>query len=139
MSNNPIISFCGDTCSVCPRYIATKDNNIEQLSELAKLWFHLGFRKEIVSPEEMKCHGCSRNKDCTHQINSCPYNSNINNCGECSQYPCKKINKVFERTDHLNRICKDKCSADKYIELDRAFLSKKKTLDRINFMTFRKN
>jgi hypothetical protein len=138
MSNKEFISFCGDTCSVCPRYQATINNDAKKLAYLAELWYRLGFRDHVVKPHEMTCKGCSRDKDCTHGINNCPEIASINNCGECSHYPCDKINKVFERTNFVNKTCKDKCSTSEYIILDRAFLSKKKTLDRINFLISQK-
>jgi hydroxyacylglutathione hydrolase len=126
------ISFCGDNCSACPRFQATNENDRERLKYLAELWYRLGIRDHIVTPDEMMCRGCSHEKQCTHGINNCPEINKIGNCGECGLYPCNKIDKVFEKTESFRKICMEKCSASEFIVLDKAFLSKKKTLDKIH-------
>lgn len=132
MQNNSIISLCGDICSECPRYIATKANNLEKLTELANLWFRLGFRTKVVCADDMKCNGCSKCKPCSYNINSCEHIQDLENCGECKLYPCEKINLVFEKTDKINEICLAKCSENEYDQLRKAFLLKREVLDEIN-------
>ncbi len=132
MQTNQKISFCGDVCSECPRYIATITNNTIELKDLAELWFRLGFRSEVVKPEELKCYGCNKNMTCSNGINSCEHLSNINNCGECGHFPCDKINAVFQKTDNANKTCREKCSESEYEILMRAFLNKQQILEEIN-------
>jgi len=132
MDNIQIISLCGDLCSECPRYIATQSDDTAKLTELAELWFRLGFRTEIVSVEEIKCNGCSKTKPCSNNINTCDHIRNLGSCGECIFFPCEKINLVFQKTDHWDEICKAKCTADEYAQLKKAFLMKREVLGKIH-------
>jgi len=132
MPSDPIISFCGDNCSECPRYVATVNNDINALKEFAELWFRLGFRPKVVNPEEIKCHGCSKTIYCSNDINNCENLSNKMNCGECDLFPCDKIETVFQKTDRTESVCKEKCSDSEYEILKKAFFSKRQILDEIN-------
>ncbi len=135
MKEEAFISLCGDTCSECPRYVATQHNDIVRVQELAELWHRLGFRQEVVSVEEISCNGCSKTKPCSCNINTCGHVRNLNNCGECAHYPCAKINEVFAKTDIVNERCRTQCSPEKYAQLQKAFLMKRETLDKINSET----
>ena len=130
--NLPFISFCGDLCSECPRYLATNEGNSKELEYLAELWYRLGFRDHLVSAEEMKCHGCSREKDCSHKINRCTELTNKNNCGECRNFPCRTMKQVFEKAEKVKEICREKYSETEYKILSRAFLLKKEILTKIH-------
>ncbi len=132
MRKNLKISICGDICSECPRYIATKNNNISDLEKLAELWYRLGFRDKILPPEELKCLGCSKDKFCSHNLNSCDKLDTIRNCGECDNFPCNKISLVFQKTDNTKELCKAKCSFIEYKKLYKAFFMKKQILTEIN-------
>jgi hypothetical protein len=134
-----IISFCGDVCSLCPRYVATLNNDTEALKKFAALWFRLGFRPEVIDPEQMKCYGCNRDMACSNGINNCIHLKKINNCGECQHFPCDKINAVFEKTDKTNTICKGKCTEEEYNVLCNAFLLKREILTKINIEHRNKN
>lgn len=129
MENKQIVSFCGDLCSECPRFMATQASDMAKLKELAELWFRLGFRTDIVGVEEIKCTGCSKAKPCSYEINNCIYIHDLNNCGECKLYPCAKINLVFEKTDKVDEICKAKCSTEEYAQMKKAFLMKREVLN----------
>jgi hypothetical protein len=132
MPTNHKISFCGDNCSECPRYIATVTNDTKALTDLAELWFRLGFRPNVVNPEEIRCNGCNRNMPCSNGINDCRHLDNINNCGECDYFPCGKIDAVFQKTDKINETCMVKCTESEYQILQRAFLMKRQILTEIN-------
>jgi hypothetical protein len=126
------ISFCGDVCTECPRYVATIANDNNALKSIAELWFKLGFRPKVVDPEEIKCLGCSKEMACSNGINDCEQLETIMNCGECDSFPCEKINAVFEKTDTVNKTCKDKCADIEYNELRKAFFMKRHILTEIN-------
>ena len=56
-----IIAACGNDCASCPRY--TKEpfcKTEKELKETAKLWYKIGYRKNIVSNEEITCMGCKK-------------------------------------------------------------------------------
>jgi ribosomal protein S18 acetylase RimI-like enzyme len=130
--DNLKLSICGDVCSECPRYLASVSNDLVELGKIAELWYRLGFRDEILSPEELRCSGCSKDKFCSHGINTCQQLGDKRNCGECANFPCEKINQVFLKTEAAGLICKERCSDKEYNQLGRAFLFKKEILTKIN-------
>ncbi|HEX2919789.1 MAG TPA: GNAT family N-acetyltransferase [Bacteroidales bacterium] len=138
LNNDEIISVCGDVCSECPRFTATKANNEEKLKELALLWFKLGFRDSVVEPGQMKCKGCSKDKPCGYDLTTCEQLGNGKNCGECLVFPCEKIEAVFRRTERIKTSCLSKCDKHEYDQMKRAFFMKREILTEINNKVVRK-
>ena len=130
--NREIISFCGDLCSKCPRYVATMHNDRVKLKHLAELWYRLGFRDKIFLPLEMQCWGCNSQKVCSYQINTCEHIVGLSNCGECKFFACEKIKNVFQKSQVTDELCKRKCTAAEYDEMYEAFFIKEKLLTDIN-------
>ena len=127
------IGYCGDDCELCPRYIATKSNDREKLKEAAILWKKVGLKDQIVTPEEMICNGCASLEKCHYNdIRECAEDKEIGNCGKCNEYPCVKINEVFEKTRSYAQQCKEMCGSNDYKRLYKAFFSKKERLDAIH-------
>ena len=127
------IGYCGDDCEQCPRYIATKSNDREKLKEAAVLWRKVGLRENIAKPEEMICHGCASLETCHYNdIRECGKAKQIDNCGKCMEYPCNKINAVFEKTGFYAQQCKEACAASDYERLNKAFFLKKERLDAVH-------
>ena len=127
-----LIGFCGDNCSLCPRYIATKNGDIHNLEKVWDLWVRVGWRDKGTSPEEVACSGCTSMISCRYDnVRICAKNKGITNCGECIDYPCQEIIKVFQRTKSYERKCKEVCSPGEYKRLYKAFFLKKQTLDAI--------
>ncbi len=124
MTKMEYISFCGDICSLCPRFIATQKNDENELTRVAELWFKLGFRDTIVSNDEIRCNGCTKERYCAHSINSCEFLDDKKNCGECDHFPCDKIAAVFEKTQNYAISCRNKCSEKEYEQLYQAFFMK---------------
>ena len=126
------IGFCGDNCDLCPRYIATKRNDKDKLKEVAALWIKAGWRDEVVMIEELECHGCSSVKWCRYDnVRNCAQDKGINNCGECTEYPCSKIIHVFQRTESYAIQCKETCSEEDFAVLEQAFFLKRNKLDEV--------
>ncbi|HEY9123293.1 MAG TPA: DUF3795 domain-containing protein [Bacteroidales bacterium] len=71
MPLSTLISYCGEGCSECPRYIATQNNDVHESGNLARHWFRLGLRDRVVSAEEMRCIDCTKDKACRYQVNTC--------------------------------------------------------------------
>jgi len=127
------LGFCGDDCSACPRYIATQSGSRERLKEVAEMWWRAGWRDTIVSPDEMVCGGCASVKWCRYdEIRKCAREKRIGNCGQCYDYPCAKITKVFEQTESYAETCKERVSKEDYECFHKAFFSKRERLHRIN-------
>ena len=129
------IAYCGDDCESCPRYTATKSNDVRELEEAAILWEKAGYHDRLVPPEEMICHGCLSLEQCFYDdIRECARGRGIRNCGECNEYPCDRISGVFEKSSSYAAQCKEILSTDEYECLNQAFFSKKDRLDAIHRM-----
>lgn len=133
-----VISVCGDCCSECPRYKATQSNSISELEYVAQLWFRLGLRDRVVSIDEISCTGCNKKANCVYNLTTCEHLNGKENCGECRLFPCSKLYAVFKNSDLSDENCKSKCSEDEYLQLKRAFFSKKEILSKINKSIFNK-
>jgi len=128
-----LVGFCGDNCTLCPRYIATKSGDIHHLEKVRDLWVKVGWRDKDTSPEEIICNGCTSVKSCGYDnVRISAKNKGIANCGECNDYPCQEIIKVFETTKSYERKSKGVCSPSEFQRLHKAFFLKKKTLDAIH-------
>lgn len=126
------LAFCGDDCNYCPRYIATINNDYNQLRDVALLWAKVGWKDTVVTPEEMVCHGCNQVNHCRYGIRECALDKNVSNCGACNNYPCNKVIEMFEQTEVIDRKCQDILSQEDYQRLQKAFFSKRVNLDRFS-------
>ena len=127
-----ILGYCGDDCESCPRYIATKDRNKNELERLSTIWKKVGWQDETVSAEDFACSGCSPVNSCLYRIAKCASERRIDNCGQCVKYPCPKVLKAFERTKIYAEKCKALLSKEDYDCLHKAFFLKKDYLDEVN-------
>jgi hypothetical protein len=127
------IGACGDNCSYCPRYIATLSKELEELEKVKELWVRLGWRDKSFPASELICHGCSPEVKCAYpELRSCAYEKKIPNCGICDNYPCELVNAAWERTNRLTSNARSVCNLEEMEILNKAFLHKKQTLDKIN-------
>jgi hypothetical protein len=127
------IAYCGDDCESCPRYMATKSNDVRGLEAAAILWQKAGYHDRLVPPEEMICHGCHSLEQCYYgELCECARGRGIGNCGECTEFPCDRINAVFDKTSSDAVRCKGILSTDEYECLYQAFFSKKDRLETIH-------
>jgi len=131
MSELNLISFCGNDCSSCPRYLGTQANDTEMLQQLAELWFRVGFRDKILSANEMQCNGCTKDSSCRYKINDCKHRGDKKNCGECDFYPCDKISIAFEKANIYRISCKSKCTDNELFIMEKTFFNKQNTLNSI--------
>ena len=123
MDMEQIIAPCGNKCRVCPRYAA---QTTEDLRKVAELWYRVGWRDRILSPEEIKCSGCSIHKPCPHGIIECI--NTVQKCGQCSDLPCDIIDKMLEKTKHNELRCRELCSDAEFMILKKAFFEKEVNL-----------
>ena len=120
-----LIMPCGDNCITCPRYTA---QTIEELQYVAELWHKVGWTKSILSPDEIKCTGCTSHKICTYGLIDCIKKHNIQKCNQCSEFPCKKIDEMLQRTKYYQNKCKKLCSESEFMALSKAFFEKEENL-----------
>lgn len=123
-----IIAACGNDCKSCPRHMPKTD---VELSKAAQLWYRIGYRNQIVSNQEIQCMGCSPEHWCRYHIAECAKKHEKDNCGECPEYPCHKINETFKQTMAFKPSCKLQCYAQEYESISRAFFEKKDNLDEV--------
>lgn len=121
-----IISVCGNDCGVCPRHMPKTD---DELHKTAELWYRLGFRNTIMEGDEIKCYGCKVGNWCRYDVINCAAQRKIENCGQCEEYPCLKIEKAFEIAEAYAPMCKERCSEEEYNIMRKTSLEKKKNLN----------
>ena len=90
-----------------------------------------GWRYDLETPENMKCRGCQDVEKCEYDVKECCIDKKINNCGECNDYPCSKINKAFEITRINTEKFKDIFTSEEYEMFNKAFFLKEKNLEKI--------
>jgi hypothetical protein len=123
---------CGDDCNFCPRYLATQSGDEEQLKEASLLWQIVGWRDVDAPLEDMKCNGCATLETCPLGFIECVRERNIDNCGECPDYACERMEKIFENNIKEAVICREKFTEKDYDLFRRAFWDKKERLDEIH-------
>lgn len=126
------LSCCGDDCDRCPRYEATQNNDYAALEALAILWHELGWRDKILKAEDMQCNGCATVKSCGLGVRDCSHGKKLENCGECSEFPCRKMEEIIERSEENAKICREKCNPVLYEALNDSFFKKREYLAAIN-------
>jgi hypothetical protein len=133
-----LIGACGDDCSICPRYVATINNDQNDLERVKDLWVSLGLRKPDIDAEALKCLGCHSENTCAYQdVRDCAFGKKLENCGMCSKYPCKKVNAVFAKTEKAFRSFKSIGTQKEIDSITRAFRYKKLILDGIHRELFK--
>jgi hypothetical protein len=96
-----MIAYCGITCTLCPAYLATQEDDNGARKEVASQWSDL-LKTEIL-PEDINCDGCLSSsgrifKHCsTCTIRRCNLERGIVNCAHCEEYPCSKLNRFLEQ------------------------------------------
>jgi hypothetical protein len=94
-----IVAFCGLTCSACPAYLATENDNDEERKRVAETWSQQ--YSSDIKPEDINCDGClpGHAKYIHHcsecDIRACGVAREVNNCAYCDDYPCERLERFF--------------------------------------------
>lgn len=109
-----IIAYCGLSCNECPAYIAKRTNDEELRTKTAQEWSK-AFDSEI-KPEDINCDSCLTKNGVVIQycnvceIRKCAQEKDVQNCGNCDDYICQKLEKWFknvpkakETLDEINK------------------------------------
>jgi len=94
----PIIAYCGLTCTECPAYLATLTDDDAKRAETSAMWSkQYGVN---IPPQAVNCTGCSSDgvrfgycEKC--EIRACATGRNLANCGYCDDFPCGKVEHVL--------------------------------------------
>ncbi|MBN1501076.1 MAG: DUF3795 domain-containing protein [Spirochaetes bacterium] len=95
-------AFCGLDCKSCGAYIAFHENDDKLRKETAEKW-SVTF-KTAISPDKINCEGCKSNSDTLFEhcrvceVRLCASKKGVDNCTECSDYPCEQINYILTMT-----------------------------------------
>ncbi|MDP8228893.1 MAG: DUF3795 domain-containing protein [Candidatus Electryoneaceae bacterium] len=95
-----LLGVCGDNCSEYPAYIATMNNDNELRAKTAIEWSQ-GYSVDL-KPEDIHCVGCTTSEGlhfahcdiCDARL--CGLERNLTSCGNCEDYPCDKLDQIFE-------------------------------------------
>jgi hypothetical protein len=127
-----MIGVCGDDCLHCPRYVAMQNGSVEALEEVKELWVRLGLRDTDFPVWDLACIGCRPENRCAYpEIRACAQGQEIENCGQCPEYPCGLLNTVFEKSGKLRSHAALICNPKEMDALQKAFFSKRENLDRM--------
>ena len=131
------VAYCGDNCEACPRYIATINCSKEKLIEAMNLSKKVGWNLEKNDPEEFKCQGCQDIEICEYNVKECCIEKNLDNCGQCYNYPCSRIERAFEITHGYAEKFTHILTPEEYNVYYKAYFLKKENLDKIFNETFK--
>ena len=97
-SDYRLIGACGIYCGSCDVLQAYQEDDEDRRKTVAEQ-----VSKQIgieVKPEAIKCDGCWGDpsirfrRDCP--MRECAKEKGIHSCGECREFPCKKIDEFYE-------------------------------------------
>ncbi len=124
------LGVCGDRCDVCPRYVATRNNDAALFEKIRRVYIKVGLRGEDTPLDSLTCRGCGPENKCAYSsVRDCALDRKIENCGVCSDYPCEKMNTVFQKTEDFREKLKQACTKEDFVPFERAFFSKRVYLD----------
>jgi len=106
------IVYCGFDCHECLIYKATLKADTEYKEFVRSKYSSKDYTLRL---EDINCTGCYKDseklfkfcKEC--EIRICGIAKDIDNCGECDNYPCEKLEKAF-KVDPNNKINLDRFS-----------------------------
>lgn len=96
-----MIAFCGLTCTSCPAFIATREDNNEKRGEIAESWSTTEYE---LKPEDINCDGCLTINGQTIsfvgacEIRKCGIERKVENCAHCADYACEKLTLSHDRS-----------------------------------------
>ena len=93
------ISICGNICSDCAAFKATKENDESKRKETAKVWSKM--YSSDIDPEDINCEGCMTaggkkfNYCGVCEIRKCGMEKKVKYCAHCGDYICDKLEEFF--------------------------------------------
>lgn len=91
-----ITAYCGLTCTECPAYIATIEDDQEKLISLALEWYGVENNATYCV-----CDGCitdgRKNQWCGEcAVRACAIERGVENCAHCADYGCETMTAFVE-------------------------------------------
>ena len=100
-----MIAYCGLICTDCSSYIATQKNDLEAKEAEVVKWremFNKASSDIEIDTDFVTCDGClafevKLSGHCSVcDVRNCGIEKKVENCGYCKEYPCPKIEKLFD-------------------------------------------
>ena len=93
-----MIAYCGLNCLNCSTFLATRNDDHALREKTAVEWSKMF---GALRPEEIVCDGCPKDdarlfgfcEKC--EIRSCARDKGVDNCAQCQDSPCGKMEAVF--------------------------------------------
>jgi hypothetical protein len=89
-----MIAYCGLDCAACEAYVATQNNDMQALKQVAEKW-----SKEFgvpIAAEGCICDGCTGDgrkiahcNECA--VRRCAVKRGVESCAHCDDYGCKTL------------------------------------------------
>jgi hypothetical protein len=102
---NRMIAMCGLDCNVCIAFIATQkdDNNLKE--KVVEAW---STGEDHIRLEDVDCDGCTAGKRLHSfcqvcEVRECGLQRDNENCGYCNEFPCGKLEKLWEGFQTVSR------------------------------------
>jgi hypothetical protein len=106
-----MISFCGLSCTDCPAFIATVNDDDEMRKRTAEQW-----SKDYgvdIKPEDINCDGCvlTEGRHIGHwnecEIRICGQGRGVENCAYCNDFACEKLTQFFKTVPEAQTTLED--------------------------------
>lgn len=96
-----MIAYCGEVCTTCSAYVATRNDDLAALQRVADEW-NARDGSSLVA-EDCICDGClgdgRRIGYCrTCAVRACAIARGLENCAHCADYGCEKLVVCFEHS-----------------------------------------
>ncbi|MFB0501245.1 MAG: DUF3795 domain-containing protein [Candidatus Bathyarchaeia archaeon] len=93
-----MIAMCGLVCSDCIAFIATQKDDDKLREKVVEAW---STEEERLKLEDVDCDGCTTGKRLHSfcqvcDVRKCGFQRNIENCAYCNEFPCEKLEKLWE-------------------------------------------
>ena len=96
-----MIAYCGEVCTMCSAYVATRSGDPAALQRVADEW-NARDGSSLVA-EDCICDGCLEDgrRICycrTCAVRACAIERGLENCAHCTDYGCEKLIVCFEHS-----------------------------------------
>jgi hypothetical protein len=94
--------ICGLNCLTCPIYIATQKDDDQERKKIAEQWSTDEFPLE---QKDVNCEGCLVEEEKLSkfakacEVRACGFEKSVENCAHCDEYPCERLNKLWQMFD----------------------------------------
>jgi hypothetical protein len=102
-----MIAYCGEVCTTCSAYVATRNEDWAALQRVADEWN--AQQTTSFTAEDCLCDGCigdgRRIGYCrTCEVRACAIERGLENCAHCPDYYCAKVVVCFEHSAETKEV-----------------------------------